>query len=62
LKVVVNMSISASADKDALKAVADELMRITGQKPVITKARKSIANFKLRAGMQIGARLRFAGR
>lgn len=62
LKVVVNMSISASADKDALKAVADELMKITGQKPVITRARKSIANFKLREGMQIGAKVTLRGR
>ena len=61
LKVVVNMSVSASADKDALKAVADELTRITGQKPVITKARKSIANFKLREGMPIGAKVTLRG-
>jgi large subunit ribosomal protein L5 len=61
LKVVVNMSVSAVADKDALKAVAEELMKITGQKPVVTKARKSIANFKLRAGMQIGAKVTLRG-
>ena len=61
LKVVVNMSVSASADKDALKMVADELMKITGQKPIITKARKSIANFKLREGMPIGAKVTLRG-
>ena len=61
LKVVVNMSISASADKDALKAVAEDLTKITGQKPVITNARKSIANFKLRAGMPIGAKVTLRG-
>ena len=62
LKVVVNMSVSAVADKDALKTVAEELMKITGQKPVITKAKKSIANFKLREGMQIGAKVTLRGK
>lgn len=61
LKIVVNMSISASADKDALKAVAEDLTKITGQKPVITHSRKSIANFKLRAGMPIGAKVTLRG-
>ncbi len=61
LKIVVNMSVSASADKDALKAAADDLMKITGQKPVITHARKSIANFKLRSGMAIGAKVTLRG-
>ncbi len=61
LKIVVNMSVSASADKDALKAVAEDLTKITGQKPVITNARKSIANFKLRAGMPIGAKVTLRG-
>ncbi len=60
-KIVVNMSVSSSADKDALKGVAEELAKITGQKPVITKARKSIANFKLRTGMPIGAKVTLRG-
>ena len=60
-KVVINMSVSASADKDMLKAVAEDLARISGQRPIITKARKSIANFKLREGMPIGAKVTLRG-
>ncbi len=61
VKIVVNMSVNASADRDTLKAVAEELGQITGQKPVITNARKSIANFKLREGMPIGAKVTLRG-
>ena len=61
VKVVVNMAVSSSADKDALKAVAEDLTKITGQKAIITKARKSIANFKLRTGMPIGAKVTLRG-
>ena len=61
VKVVVNMSISASADRDTLKAVTEDLGRITGQQPLTTKARKSIANFKLREGMPIGAKVTLRG-
>jgi large subunit ribosomal protein L5 len=60
-KVVVNMGVSASADRDALKAVAEDLAKITGQKPIITKAHNSIANFKLREGMSIGAKVTLRG-
>jgi large subunit ribosomal protein L5 len=61
VKIVVNMGVSTSADKDALKLVSEDLTRITGQKPVLTKARKSISNFKLRAGMPIGAKVTLRG-
>ena len=61
VKVVINMSVSASADKDALKQVAEELTKISGQKPIITQARKSISNFKLREGMSIGAKVTLRG-
>jgi len=61
LKIVVNMSIKATEEKDVLKGVAEDLGRITGQKPVITKSRKSISNFKLRAGMPIGAKVTLRG-
>jgi large subunit ribosomal protein L5 len=55
LKIVVNTSIKeALQDSKILTAVAEELGMITGQKAVITKARKSIANFKLRQGQAIG--------
>ncbi len=62
VKVVVNMSVNSSADRDTLKAVAEDLARIAGQRPVITKARKSVANFKLRAGMAIGTKVTLRGR
>jgi large subunit ribosomal protein L5 len=59
-KVVVNMGIGIS-DKDALKTHVEELTAITGQKPQVTKARKSISNFKIRQGMSIGARVTLRG-
>src|SRR5215472_1253398 len=54
-KIVVNMGVG-EAVQDAKKAdaAADELTRITGQRPVITRAKRSIATFKLRQGMPIG--------
>jgi large subunit ribosomal protein L5 len=55
-KVVVNMGMGI-ADKDKLKTVTEDLAAITGQRPVVTKARKSISNFKLREGMSIGAKV-----
>lgn len=60
-KIVLNMAVSSSADKDALKFVSEDLAKITGQKPVLTRARKSISNFKLRAGMPIGAKVTLRG-
>jgi large subunit ribosomal protein L5 len=55
-KIVVNTSISEALQNiKALDAAAAELASITGQKPVITKAKKSIASFKLRSGQAIGA-------
>jgi len=60
-KIVLNMSIDATADRDVLKTISEDLARITGQKPIITKARKSISNFKLREGMAIGAKVTLRG-
>ena len=57
VKVVVNMSVNALVDRDMLKAVSDDLAKITGQRPTQRKATKSISNFKLREGMPIGARV-----
>ncbi len=55
-KVVLNVGVGeASRDRKLVDSVADELGAITGQKPVITKARKSISNFQLREGMPVGA-------
>ena len=62
-KIVLNMGVGeAIADAKLLDQAADELATITGQKPSITRARKSIANFKLRAGMAIGCRVTMRGR
>jgi len=61
-KVVVNMGVGdALKDGRLLEAAVDDLTTITGQKPVITKARKSIAGFKLREGMSIGAKVTLRG-
>jgi len=62
VKVVVNMGVSeATQDPKALDSAAADLATITGQKPLITKAKRSIANFKLRAGVPIGAKVTLRG-
>jgi large subunit ribosomal protein L5 len=53
-KIVINMGVSASLEKGAVEDATKDLIMITGRKPVINKARKSIANFKLREGQAIG--------
>ncbi len=53
-KIVVNMGVSASLEKSAIDDAAKDLALITGRKPVISKSRHSIANFKLRKGQPIG--------
>jgi large subunit ribosomal protein L5 len=60
-KVTINMGFNSTLDKDVIKAVCEDLARIAGQKPVVTKARKSISNFKLRKGMPVGARVTLRG-
>ena len=61
-KVVVNMGLGeASANAKILDVATEELKAITGQKPVITKAKKSIAAFKLRQGMAIGTMVTLRG-
>ena len=56
-KIVVNMGVSASLEKGAIDDALKDLTIITGRKPVISKSRKSIANFKLREGQPIGCRV-----
>jgi large subunit ribosomal protein L5 len=56
-KIVVNMGVSASLEKNAIEDAAKDLSMITGRKPVISKSRHSIANFKLREGQPIGCRV-----
>ena len=60
-KIVVNMGINATAEREAVKNAAEDLARISGQRPVIIKARKSISNFKLREGMPIGIKVTLRG-
>src|SRR3954463_13702343 len=61
-KVVVNMGMGeASANAKLLDVATEELRVITGQKPVVTKAKKSIAAFKLRQGMAIGTMVTLRG-
>ncbi len=61
-KIVVNVGLGeAILNGRALEAAVDDLGAITGQKPVVTRARKSVASFKLRAGMPIGAMVTLRG-
>ena len=61
-KIVINMGMGeAIANAKILDTAADELKSITGQKPVVTKAKKSIASFKLRQGMPIGVMVTLRG-
>ena len=57
-KIVLNMGVGeASQDRKLIEGAVDDLTRISGQKPVITKAKKSIATFKLRGGMTVGCKV-----
>ncbi|GAE26048.1 LSU ribosomal protein L5p [Halalkalibacter wakoensis JCM 9140] len=61
-KIVVNMGVGdAVSNAKALDKAVEELQDITGQKPLVTKAKKSIAGFKLREGMPIGAKVTLRG-
>jgi len=61
-KVVVNVGVGEALDNaKALDAAVADIVQITGQKPIVTKARKSIANFKLREGRQIGVKVTLRG-
>lgn len=61
-KVVVNMGVGeASQNSRAMDGAVDDLQRITGQKPEVRRARKSVAGFKIREGMPIGARVTLRG-
>lgn len=61
-KIVINMGVGeAVADSKALDAAMEELALISGQRPAVNKARKSVANFKLREGMAIGCKVTLRG-
>jgi large subunit ribosomal protein L5 len=62
-KIVVNMGVGAATqEKKHLETAADAMSQITGQKPIITIARKAISAFRLREGMQIGCKVTLRGR
>ena len=61
-KIVINMGVGdAMANSKALDAAVEDLTQIVGQKPIITRAKKSIANFKLREGVAIGCKVTLRG-
>src|ERR1700729_932197 len=61
-KITINMGVGeAVADKKVMDAAVADLTKITGQKPLITKSRKAIASFKIRAGLPIGAKVTLRG-
>lgn len=61
-KIVINVGSSEARDNaKVIDAVVSDLSAITGQRPVVCKAKKSVANFKLRAGMSIGAKVTLRG-
>lgn len=61
-KVILNMGIGdAREDKKALENAVEEMMIIAGQRPVITKAKKSVSNFKIREGMPVGCKVTLRG-
>lgn len=61
-KIVINMGIGDAKDNPkALENAVNELSLITGQKPIVTKAKKSISNFKIRQGMNVGAKVTLRG-
>ena len=57
VKIVVNMGINASLEKGALEDASKDLAQITGRKPVVSKSKKDVANFKLRKNQAIGCRV-----
>jgi large subunit ribosomal protein L5 len=61
-KITINMGVGeAVADKKIMDAAVADLTRITGQKPLVTKSRKAIASFKIRAGLAVGAKVTLRG-
>lgn len=60
-KIVINSGFSATADKNHVAYVNDEIAKIAGQRPVTTKAKLSISNFKLREGQPIGCKVTLRG-
>ncbi len=61
-KIVINMGLGDTKDNPkSMDSAVEDLMTISGQKPVVTKAKKSVANFKVREGMKVGAKVTLRG-
>lgn len=62
-KIVINMGLGDTKDNPkGIDSAVNDLMTISGQKPIVTKAKKSVANFKVREGMKIGAKVTLRGK
>lgn len=61
-KITINSGFNATTEKGQIEEIVREIGAITGQKPVVTKARKSVSNFKLREGMPVGVMVTLRGR
>lgn len=61
-KIVINVGINASAEKQAIEDTVHEIRIVTGQKPIVTRSKKSISNFKLRKDQPIGVKVTMRGR
>ena len=60
-KIVLNMGVNSNQDKDVIQEAQQELATITGQKPIVTRAKKSISNFKVRKDMPVGCKVTLRG-
>jgi large subunit ribosomal protein L5 len=60
-KIVINVSVGTQHDRDALKAVLEDLGKITGQRPLQINAKRSVSNFKLREGMALSGKVTLRG-
>jgi large subunit ribosomal protein L5 len=61
IKIVLNTSVASSNDKQAVEDAVREMTIVSGQKPIITKSKKSISNFKLRKGQDVGCKVTLRG-
>jgi large subunit ribosomal protein L5 len=60
-KIVINMGINSNHEKDVVNEAQQELATISGQKPIVTRAKTSISNFKVREGMPVGVKVTLRG-
>jgi large subunit ribosomal protein L5 len=60
-KIVINMGINSNHEKDVVNEAQEELATVSGQKPIVTRAKTSISNFKVRKGMPVGVKVTLRG-